>query len=356
MNVTPWDESDVGDRSYEFHATADVLSEFESDLEGLIGRVEPDEKIDIPGLMHVVRCLTLIFDSKAAEASYALAPPKLRAQLWLTESFLKSVASQLSTARARLENLTNLDAVNYNVAELQDQLHALLRRSELGVVDYLPKETQELLRKVIDGIVDEVEAHKRRKSLMELEGRAEAAVTKTEAAAEIAAKAAGKTGDDAMSSFYDKLATSESASADKFRKLTVGFALAGGTFALLFVLLPEGFFPAVHASTSDYARLVQKAVFIAGVFGIAGYFARQAHQHRSMANWAKTLAVQLQTFDAYLGGITDEAVADDLRKSFATRVFGDHPAMKGEPTVTPSAAAMDTAVGWAAKLTAGGAK
>lgn len=176
-----------------------------------------------------------------------------------------------------------------------------------------------------------------------------------QAAASSIQRAAGKSGDEVMSSFYSKLAKSETESADKFRTLTAAFAMAAGTAALIFVLLPSGIFPAFEGSTSDIARLVQKTVFVAGIFGIAGYFARQAHQHRSMANWAESLSVQLQTFDAYLAAIDSPDVKDELRKSFAARAFGDHPAMKGEPTVTQSAAVMDAAVGLVSKL-GGGSK
>lgn len=107
-------------------------------------------------------------------------------------------------------------------------------------------------------------------------------------------------------------------------------------------------------ASGDYVRLIQRVVLIAGTFGLAAYFARQAHHHRSMANWAGSIAVQLQTFDAFLSSVENTETRDELRKSFAARAFGEHPAMKGEPVVTPSAAVMDTAVGLAAKLMPGG--
>jgi hypothetical protein len=184
--------------------------------------------------------------------------------------------------------------------------------------------------------------------------RATQAAEELEKDAESVARIAGRAGDDKMSSFYAHMAQREKENADKFRVLTVAFAMTAGAAALMFVLLPAGVFPDLGESSSEVVRAAQRAIFVAGVFGIAGYFARQAHQHRSMANWADSLSVQLQTFDAYLASIDNTEVKDELRKSFAARACGDHPAMKGEPTVTPSAAAMDTAVGWAAKLAAGG--
>lgn len=183
--------------------------------------------------------------------------------------------------------------------------------------------------------------------------RVNVAADESEKGAKAVARAAGKTGDEVMSSFYAKLAKNEGKRADNFRWLTVFLALIAAGVALAFVLGHGSSVPWLEIASDDYVHLAQRAILVAGAFGLAGYFARQAHQHRSMANWAGSLAVQLQTFDAYVAAITDADVADDLRKSFGARVFGDHPAIKGEPTVTPSAAAMDTAVGWAAKLAAG---
>jgi hypothetical protein len=180
------------------------------------------------------------------------------------------------------------------------------------------------------------------------------AVGRAEASAAAASTAAGIAGDATMASFYSELATEERISANTFRRITVTMAFTAAGSAALFIMGPALGVGWLDIAADDYVHLFQRAVFIAGVFGLAGYFARQAHQHRSMANWSSSLAVQLKTFDAYLSAIESPEAKDELRKSFGARVFGDHPAMKGEPTVTPSAAAMDTAVGWAAKLTAGG--
>jgi hypothetical protein len=238
--------------------------------------------------------------------------------------------------------------------QLRSMLRSAFRRSDLleptmageSSADWLEFKYRVLLRleelneRVVERAVDRIST----------------AADESEKGAKAIAQAAGKTGDEVMSSFYAKLAKTEADDANKFRRFTVGFAVAGGALALIFVLLPTGIFPQLDAGANDYVRLIQKTVLIAGVFGIAGYFARQAHQHRSMANWAESLSVQLQTFDAYVLAVVSDDVKDELRKNFAARAFGDHPAMKGEPTVTPSAAAMDTAVEWAAKLTGGSGK
>ncbi|MEV7458172.1 hypothetical protein [Pseudarthrobacter oxydans] len=179
---------------------------------------------------------------------------------------------------------------------------------------------------------------------------------KAEAAASAASTAAGLTGDALMSSFYSELTKSEKSAANTFRWLTVFLLLVATGMALFFVLGHGSGIPWLDTASDGeaYATLIQRAILLAGTFGLAGYLARQAHQHRSMANWAGSMAVQLKTFDTYVAAIDSSETKDELRKAFAARVFGEHPPIKGEPPVAPSAAAMDTAVEWAAKLTAGG--
>lgn len=337
-------------RSKRFGDTAEIVINLAEDLSELLAPIDEAEGLNVQDLKHVLGCLGDIFDSKAALDSLVLAP--VDAKPWVNMPFLQDVTTHLSLIRKYLEDLTNVGYASIPIAELRKQIKGALRRAKLQDSDYLPERSRQNLESLIERISDNVDLFERSEKLRELEGRTEAAVTRTEAAAEVATKAAGKTGDDAMSSFYATLAKNEGKKADNFRWLTVFLALIGAGVALAFVLGHGSSVPWLEIPSDDYVHLAQRAILVAGAFGLAGYFARQAHQHRSMANWAGSLAVQLQTFDAYLAAIDSTEVKDELRKSFAARAFGDHPAMKGEPTVTPSAAAMDTAVGWAAKLTA----
>jgi hypothetical protein len=230
--------------------------------------------------------------------------------------------------------------------ELRGLLRSIVQRSDLlepvGVghdgIDFLNFKSSVLLR------LQELEW----KALQSAVTRARQAAAESEKDAEATARAAGKTGDDAMSSFYAKMAKFESKSADNFRSLTVAFAMGAGAVAGIFVFLPHWILP--EFDVAPHVALIQKAVFIAGIFGLAGYFARQAHQHRAMANWAGSLAVQLQTFDAYVAAVASDEVRDDLRKSFAARAFGDHPAMKGEPKVSANEQAIEKIVEVATRI------
>jgi hypothetical protein len=177
---------------------------------------------------------------------------------------------------------------------------------------------------------------------------------KAEASASAASAAAGTTGEVALSRHYESLAEDERTTAVAFRWLTSFLALVGGGITATFVLGPGVGVTWLAIGPTDYVHLIQRGLLVAGVLGLSGYFARQAHQHRSMANWAGSLAVQLKTFEAYLAPIADDDVKNELRRTFAGRVFGDHPAMKGDPAVAPSSATLDSAVDLLARFTAGG--
>lgn len=305
--------------------------------------------------LDVIQMWSELLSNTHVQEDYAGIPQNIAMSKWLEGDTLDFVRTIADSMQESLDTGVDPRVWDLHIRQLRATLLAVLEQGRLPDQSLLGAMEWAEMVQHLDYVGTALRSRESQR-LTRLADQAQEAVIRTESAANAASSAAGKTGDDVMSSFYRKLAKSETDSADKFRTLTAGFAMAAGAAALIFVLLPSGIFPAFEGTTSDIARLVQKTVFVAGIFGIAGYFARQAHQHRSMANWAESLSVQLQTFDAYLAAIESIEVKDELRKSFAARAFGDHPAMKGEPTVTPTAAAMDTAVGWAAKLTAGGTK
>ncbi|RAM38216.1 hypothetical protein [Arthrobacter globiformis] len=267
-----------------------------------------------------------LYTAQSLEGITGLAYRQVKAPAQVASDFRKNV--ELLTAQVG----DFLDRIGGTAAT-----RAAVQLAVTALNDLRRREVTRLLEDV-EGVVEQIQEQKK----------------KAEASATAASDAAGITGDAALSSYYSELAAEEKQAANTFRKLTVvmafagagatGIFLAGHSFGLVWLDVAQG----------DYVHLIQRAVFVGGVFGLAGYFARQAHQHRSMANWASALAVQLMTFDAYLRAVDSSEVKDDLRRSFAARVFGEHPAMKGEPVPTPSAAAMDTAVDWAAKLMPGG--
>lgn len=333
-------------------------------LNRLLSRADIDELnfVALDALRNVIDLWLEIFTSDLARAAYVGAPKGVEPSSWFDSATLLHVGSSMRSVDEFLEHpVDNVDLAITATERLTEELFRVVRRGRTADFSYLDDSLRRRLSYEIESLGDRVELAQLRQGLRQMQNRAAEAVTNAEQSATVAESAAdatktaaGLTSDVKMSSFYLKLETNERRSANTFRWLTTFLALVAGGAALLFVMGAGAGIGWLDIASGDYVRLIQRAILVAGIFGLAGYFARQAHHHRSMANWAGSIAVQLQTFDAYLAAIDSSDVKDELRKSFAARAFGDHPAMKGEPTVTPSAAAMDTAVGWAAKLTAGG--
>ncbi|MBP2413965.1 hypothetical protein JOF48_002764 [Arthrobacter stackebrandtii] len=159
--------------------------------------------------------------------------------------------------------------------------------------------------------------------------RLEQAATQAEASATAASKAAGKTADDTVSSHFQSMAANEAEAADKFRLWTMAAMGLGGIIATIYLLGPVVGLSGLEIGTGDYVHLLQRVLVVGAIFAFAAYTGRQAHNHRTQANWADSLAVQLQSFDAYCDAIADQASKDQLRTTFAARAFGEHPALRG---------------------------
>jgi hypothetical protein len=298
----------------------------------------------------LVQLWTEVLGNTHVQKDYAIIPDDIAKPHWLEPATLASLSETISAMTRGVEIGPDPDAFDAWVRTLRWILVSVVEQARKPGFSNLQYESGQLIEDM-DYIGWDLK-NREDQRLTRLTARAQNAVIRTETAAEAASNAAGRTGEDVMSSFYTNLASTEVKAAEMFRCSTVVLAVVGGAAAAFFVFFP-GLPPALDIAANGYGPLIQKTVFIASIFGLAGYFARQAHQHRSMANWAGTLAVQLRTFDAFLAGIDNAEVKNELRKAFAARVFGEHPAMKGEPSMAPSAAAMDTAVGWAAKLMPG---
>ncbi|MER7797348.1 hypothetical protein [Microbacterium sp. NPDC096154] len=144
--------------------------------------------------------------------------------------------------------------------------------------------------------------------------RAEMAVAEAEGAATKARDAAGLSGGASLAEFFAEYAGEELKAALRFRWLTIGsIALA----SLLAVSLPR---PGVD----DWAGLVYRLAFLAGVGALAAYFARQAGQHRRVYNWAKGLEVQLKSFPAFIESV-EEGTRAEIYRLFASRLLGAMP-------------------------------
>jgi hypothetical protein len=244
--------------------------------------------------------------------------------------------------------LEHLDSLNNDARRLGSLLESALGHARANYFKSSNDEFNDSVMERIESVWESLMQQRRTATLREL------AAAELDAIMDISTdikKIHGEEGDKELSSGYAALAESEGRASTRYRVATLCLSVAAGVLGIGF-LVPTGV-EGLTLIAGDYVHLAQRALALAGVFGLAGYCARQAHQHRSMANWARALAVQLKTFDAYLSPIDDVAVKDALRVSFASRVFGEHPVMRGEPTVSSQSTAIDSIAGMAAKLTGG---
>jgi hypothetical protein len=343
-------------RRRQIQAAIEAVEGAKHDLPELLKQLTVADGQDATVIQATVELVAEFLRKPVVQKSYLDAPEENRGRQPVTESLLNSIAV---ASRDLVESLKNQEVkyLDQTAARLRRGLEEALERNEREEFQFLSRPEQKELDSTLQEISLAKDALEGQTTIIaQAQKRARDAALRAEASAAKASAAAGVTSDIVMSAHYSKLEEQERGSANTFRWLTTFLALVAGGAALLFVMGGGAGIGWLEIESGDYVRLIQRGILVAGIYGLAGYFARQAHHHRSMANWAGSIAVQLQTFDAYLAAIDSTEVKDELRKSFAARAFGDHPPMKGEPTVTPSAAAMDTAVGWAAKLTAGGNK
>lgn len=267
---------------------------------------------------------------------------------WLDTPILISVERLVERSTGTLRSLDHLDSVQSDTRRLGKLLGTALRDAR---ANYFRSSNDEYNDFVMERIESAWESMMQQRGISALQQQAAAELDAIKDISTDIKKIHGDEGEKELSSGYAALADSEGVMSTRYRVATLCLSVLAGVLGIGF-LIPTGV-EGLTLVEGDYTHLAQRALALAGVFGLAGYCARQAHQHRSMANWARALAVQLKTFDAYLSPIDDVTVRNALRVSFASRVFGDHPAMRGEPAVTAQSAAIDTIAGAAARFTGG---
>ncbi len=120
----------------------------------------------------------------------------------------------------------------------------------------------------------------------------------------------GRTG---MSGGYQQDADKEEATADRYRRFTIGFA------AVALAVLAVAAFTATFQD-ADTPELVSRALLSAAFGGIAAYTARQSAHHRGNARAARTLELKLASIGAYLEPLDPERQKEVL-EAFAFLLF-----------------------------------
>ncbi|WP_157498835.1 hypothetical protein [Geodermatophilus sp. Leaf369] len=158
----------------------------------------------------------------------------------------------------------------------------------------------------------------------------DAAVEAAQATLETQREAAGVSGSLGLATHFSELAKNESKRADLF----LGAAIA---VVVAFIVIVAFFVPHTDVAVTE---LISRAIIALPGFGLAAYLAREGGRHRHVAQWAKSLEVQLKTVDAFAAPMTTADVSE-VRKAFASRAFGAVPAIPGRQSGSDSPAPVD---------------
>lgn len=314
-------------------AVADLLN----DLPELTKLITPEDNVDLDDLNGSLILVHDFLGDDIVGRTYTHAPVELRGRQPVNETFISNVMTTANSIRRYIIGQELLELLDFDTRTLKRDLEDALDRAERRQFAFLTVPQQEELEKFAKSIRERLRKLNGDYDLRSATRRAKEAAASAEESASKASSAAGMTADSAMSSFYEKLGTDEQSTADLFRRWAIALGSVAGVMAWIFLSGGAGWGAAwLDIAAGDYVHLIQRGLVLAAFLALATYLARQAHQHRTMANWARSLAVQLKTFDAFIDPIDDPAVRDELRKNFASRVFGDHPPVKGEPAISAS--------------------
>lgn len=172
---------------------------------------------------------------------------------------------------------------------------------------------------LVTRLLDEVQDSRRRDLMEELLHRASAAAERAVEARNAAQTSAASVSESELAEHYNGFAEEERSRAEWFRNWTIVLIVTGIGVAI--------FLPNDSEKVQD---IVSRLATIAAVFGLAGYLARQSSHHRRLSVWGRTIAVQLHTFEGYLSPINSEDKRNELRASFAARVFSNPPESRTE--------------------------
>jgi hypothetical protein len=330
-------------------ATIKSLKRLRSLANELVPVVRNTDKTDLASLDLVIDAWLTVLEDDFIRVGFEEDAEKPEGDAtihWVTTERLKRAQASVAELIKILTTPKGLPAAFFQIGELAKELDSVLATARgFG----MKGERGEVHRRRLSDAANLIRQYESQANLRRIETYANQALNRTEASASKASEAAGATSESAMAAHYQSLAEDESSAARKFRFWTIVSTIFAGVTAAVFLLGPAFGWEAVAIEKNDWVHLIQRAIVTAAVFGFAAYLARQAHQHRSMANWAGSLAVQLKTFEAFLAPVSSEEVRDQLRVSFAARAFGEHPVIKGDPSVAGTSALTEKAIDLLAK-------
>lgn len=133
---------------------------------------------------------------------------------------------------------------------------------------------------------------------------------------------ATKTAGSELTRHFDEFVARNSLAAGLYRASSI---------VLTVLVLGAALWTYIYAEPDDSLALIWRSSLLVGSIGLAAYLARQGAMHHELATWAKTIAVQLSTFESYLASVEDEETVAELRQRFAHRVFMSEPSPARHP-------------------------
>lgn len=316
-------------------AQANLISVIDA-LPELLEPITSEDGVDTDNLRETLTLVRDFISNDVVQRTYTHAPTSLRGRQPVNESFMANLAIRPQKIRDTLISQEKFGVVGYDVDVLKGELKEALERSMRKEHSFLTAPQQAELEHIAGLLADRLRNLDVNYALKLASKRANEAASKAEASAVKASSAAGVTADTTMSTFYEALGTAELNTANQFRGWAITLGVVAGGIACLFLFGTGSGIGWLEIEAGEYVRLIQRGLVLAAFLALATFLAKQSHQHRTMSNWARSLAVQLKTFDAFVDAVDDEKIRDELRKNFAVRVFGDHPAVKGEPAFSAS--------------------
>lgn len=242
---------------------------------------------------------------------------QLRLIEYLPDQYVNDLRLVLDSIRTRL---TEPNVVERLVEELDYLLVAGLRDAS--------EDADSHVQPALRALANSAESMKR---LDKITREASTARDRAKEAAQTARAAAGEGGSFALADSFDMYARAEERKANTWR--VVALLCFIGLAALAFYFLGR-------TTDSSTATVLRKLGSLLPVAAIAGYAARESASHRDTSRWAKSLAVQLQTVQAYIQPLDRDRGADILQalgmKVFVGYAAPSHPGRMNRKSGVPS--------------------
>lgn len=239
---------------------------------------------------------------------------------------LGAVLRAVEENRPRLAIHANPDELGNFAEQILDDLQAVMERGPKGSLLDWCLDVRRALEAGIAALPEGPEQLQLWKDALALQSRVGDAIVdqrmrqsvqlldKAKKASEAASDAAGVTGSASLSEYFAAYAKSERIAAECFRGATIVGVIVT---AIVVSRLPP-------LDTGDWAGIVYRFAILAALGALFAYLAKQGGQHRRVANWAKSIEVQLKSFRAFIEGAPEDEHGA-IYRAFANRVLGNPP-------------------------------